>query len=60
MIEIRLKAKYRQGGRWPSSCKGGGNNQGSSMGKHMPHPQVHGFKRNHYKCEPRWNPREGA
>lgn len=52
-----LKRKYRRGKQYKSQ-KGGSNNQGSSFGKHMPHPLVHGFTRNGYKCEPRWNPKE--
>ena len=57
-MEIRLKLKYRC--RKPGGRKGRGNvsgNSGSSEGKHTPHPDVFAYKRNGYKCEPRWNPR---
>jgi hypothetical protein len=55
-MEIRLKLKYRTG-KQHKAQKGGGNNQGSSQGKHMPHPDVFGFVRNGYKCEAKWNPK---
>ena len=58
-MEIPLKRKYRTGKQYKQQ-KGGGNNQGTSMGKHVPHPHVPGFKRNGYRCEPRWNPKEAA
>jgi hypothetical protein len=57
-MEIPLKFKYRRPGRGHQQHKGGHNNQGSSAGKHAAHPQVHGFVRNHYHCEPKWNPKE--
>jgi hypothetical protein len=56
-VEIPLKLKYRRPGRGHQQHKGGGNNQGASMGKHAAHPDVPGFKRNKYKCEPKWNPK---
>ncbi len=53
----QLALKYR---RTPTGKRmaGGHNNGGSSLGKHMPHPDVHGFRVHGYKCEPRWNPAE--
>ena len=59
-MEIPLKWKYRRPGRGHQQHKGGHNNSGTSMGKHIPHPLVHAFRRDGYKCEPRWNPREAS
>lgn len=55
-VEIPLKAKYRT--RKPSRRRGRGNyngNSGTSAGKHTAHPDVHGYRRNNYRCEPKWN-----
>lgn len=60
MVEIPLKWKYRRRGVGHKRQKGGHDNNRSSMGKHTPHPNVHGFRRNNYRCEPRWNPREAS
>lgn len=61
MSEIRLKEKYRA--RKPSNRRGRGNyngNSGSSNGKHVAHPDVFGFRRSGYRCEPKWNRHEPA
>lgn len=55
MVEIPLKLKYRRKGWGCKKQKGGHNNSGTSMGKHAAHPDVHGFIRNNYRCEPKWN-----
>jgi hypothetical protein len=39
----------------PSRQAGGHNNGGTSIGKHAAHPMVHGFIRDGYRCDPRWN-----
>lgn len=57
-MEIPLKFKYRRKGRGHKQMKGGHNNSGSSMGKHVAHPLVPNFKRNNYRCEAKWNPAE--
>lgn len=57
-MEIRLKLKYRRNGAGHKQQRGGHNNSGSTMGKHMPHPHVFAFIRNNYRCEPKWNPAE--
>lgn len=59
-MEIRLKWKYRRPGNGHQQHKGGSNNNAPSMGKHTPHPNVFAFKRNNYRCEPKWNPKEAA
>ena len=58
-MEIRLKAKYRTAGKIKRSGRGNYNgNSGTSAGKHTAHPDVHGYRRNGYKCEPKWNPKQ--
>jgi len=57
-IEIKLKQKYRvrkpvAGGR-KANYNG---NSGVSNGKHIPHPDVPGFRAKGYRCEAKWNPR---
>lgn len=55
-VEIRLRKKYRLGassGRQQKSNYGG--NHKSSNGKHLPHPDVHGFRTRGYNCDPKWN-----
>jgi hypothetical protein len=60
-IEIPLKLKHRR--RKQSARRGGGNyngNSGVSNGKHIAHPTIHGFRRNGYRCEPKWNRHDTA
>lgn len=57
-MEIPLKLKYRRPGAGHKQQKGGHNNSGSSMGKHVAHPRVFAFIRNGYRCEAKWNPAE--
>ena len=59
-MEVPLRLKYRRLGRGHKQQKGGHNNQGTSLGKHVAHPLVFAFKRNGYKCEPKWNPKDVA
>jgi len=54
-VEIPLKARYRTPGAGHQQHKGGHSNQSASAGKHTGHPDVHGYRRNHYRCEPKWN-----
>jgi hypothetical protein len=55
-MEIKLREKYRtnKGNKAHKKSNRGGNN-GHSAGKHTPHPKVHGYRRNGYTCDPRWN-----
>jgi hypothetical protein len=56
VTEIPLKRKYTE--RKPARRRGRGNyngNSGVSAGKHTGHPDVFGYRRNGYRCEPKWN-----
>lgn len=58
-VEIRLKAKYRERKRVGGGGRANYNgNSGRSAGKHTPHPDVPGYRREGYRCEPKWNHRE--
>lgn len=55
-MEIPLKLKYRT--PKPGRRRGRGNyngNSGISAGKHTAHPDVHGYRKKGYRCEPKWN-----
>jgi hypothetical protein len=55
-VQIPLKLKYRNRKGGSRGGKGAyGGNSGTSMGKHVAHPLIHGFKRHGYRCEPKWN-----
>lgn len=56
-IELPLKLKYRQPGNGKRQHGNYNGNSGHSAGKHTPHPQVHAYRRNGYRCEPKWNPK---
>jgi hypothetical protein len=51
----QIRAAYRD--RKPGGKAGGkaSGNAGTSAGKHSAHPDVPGYRRNGYKCEPKWN-----
>jgi hypothetical protein len=54
-----LKLKHRM--RKTCARGRGGNyngNSGTSNGKHVPHPDVFAFRRNGYRCEAKWNPKQ--
>ena len=57
-MEIPLKLKHRA--RKPGARRGKGNyngNSGVSAGKHTAHPDVFAYRRNGYRCEPKWTPK---
>lgn len=57
-VEIQLREKYRNGGKVRRDSRGNySGNSGVSAGKHTSHPNVHGYRRNGYKCESKWNPK---
>lgn len=55
-MEIKLREKYRasKGSKGHKRNNRGGNNSHSS-GKHAAHPDVFGYRRNSYSCDPKWN-----
>lgn len=53
-VKLKLKRKYRA----HKPVAGGSartGNSGVSNGKHVARPDVHGFRRNGYRCEAKWN-----
>lgn len=56
-IEIPLKAKYRQPKQYKRQHGNYNGRNRASAGKHTPHPVVHAYRRNGYRCEPKWNPK---
>ena len=58
MAGPNLKLKYRARKKVTRGRASNYNgNSGSSNGKHIPHPSVPGFRREGYRCEPKWNPK---
>ena len=51
----QIREKYRSRKSSTSRSSGSSGNAGTSAGKHSPHPDVPGYRRHGYKCEPKWN-----
>lgn len=54
-VNVPLKLKYRAGKVYKGQHGSHGGNHGTSAGKHLPHPDVFAYRRNGYRCEPKWN-----
>jgi hypothetical protein len=54
-VPVKLKLKYRT--RRPGNKRRPAydGNHSSSAGKHTAHPDVFAYRRNGYRCEPKWN-----